>query len=628
MLKKTFILISILFVSFVVKAQDIPHSQMKFLEDAKIVASHPRILLLTGEEQKIKETIKADTLWARIHQVIIDECENIIKLPVSERRKIGKRLLFVSQEALRRIFYLSYAYRMEGQKKYLDHAEKEMLAISAFSDWNPSHFLDVGEMTMALAIGYDWLYSSLSESSREIIKKAILQKGIDPSYGKDGWFLDSEHNWNQVCNAGISYGALAIHEDLPELTKMIIDRSIESIHKPMADYGPDGNYPEGYGYWEYGTSFNVMFLEAIQKAFGSDFGLTKLPGFMNTAFFRESMLGPINWNFNYGDAGQGGGFSSTMFWFSSKLNDPSLLWNEKQYIQDYSRFTRNRLLPALMIWAGNIRMNDIQPPKNNMFVGRGRTNISLMRTAWADPNAIFIGFKGGSPSSNHAHMDAGSFVMDANGVRWASDFGSQNYESLESKGVDLWNRKQESGRWQVFRYNNFVHNTLTIDNQLHRVDGFATITSHSSNPDFMNTVINLSPTFKGQLAESNRGVAIVDKQYVVVRDEIRTLDKETNVRWTMLTSADVKIAGKNTIELKKDGKKLKLQVVEPANVTMKTWTTVPPNEYDAPNPGTTLIGFEVKVPANSNAALLVKLIPQNVTKTTAIPELAQWPKSN
>lgn len=59
-------------------------------------------------------------------------------------------------------------------------------------------------------------------------------------------------------------------------------------------------------------------------------------------------------------------------------------------------------------------------------------------------------------------MDAGSFVYEKNGVRWAMDLGMQNYFSLESKGVDLWNQSQEGQRWDVFRLNNMAHNTLTI----------------------------------------------------------------------------------------------------------------------------------------------------------------------
>ena len=50
--------------------------------------------------------------------------------------------------------------------KYLHLAETEMLAIYSFSDWNPSHFLDVAEMTMVVSIGYDLLFNSLPANSK------------------------------------------------------------------------------------------------------------------------------------------------------------------------------------------------------------------------------------------------------------------------------------------------------------------------------------------------------------------------------------------------------------------------------------------------------------------------------
>ena len=259
-------------------------------------------------------------------------------------------------------------------------------------------------------------------------------------------------------------------------------------------------------------------------------------------------------------------------------------------------------------------------------MGEGEMPEALMRTSWTEHKAIYVGFKGGRAWTNHAHMDAGSFVMEADGVRWASDFGPQDYNSLETRGIDLWNRQQNSQRWQVFRYNNFVHNTLTVNNQLHKVDGAADIVSWSSTSNFMNAVVDMSKVFEGQLSKSLRGVAIVNGQYVAVKDEVTATDKETAVRWTLLTSAEAKITGKNTIELKKDGKKLKIEVAQPAKVTMKTWTTNPPNDYDAPNPGTILVGFEAVIPANAITTLLVKLIPQNAKQTSVkIPDLKDWP---
>lgn len=592
------------------------------------IPGHPRILLLKGEESSIRKTIAADKIWGQVQQATLNEADNIIQLPPIERIQIGRRLLDKSREAIRRIFMLSYAYRMTQQKKYADRAEKEMLKIAGFSDWNPSHFLDVAEMTMAMSIGYDWLYDNLPADSRTAIKEAIIKKGLEPSLDEkyNGW-LRVTHNWNQVCNAGMTYGAMAVWEDQPELSKKIINRAIESIQLPMEDYSPDGAYPEGYGYWGYGTSFNVMFISAIEKLFGKDFGLTSKPGFLKTGGYLENMTGPSNLPFNYSDAGAGGDLHPAMFWFASRAKDPSLLWVERSRLSDSNlkKITGNRLLPAILLWSNGLGINSIQPPSSTMWVGQGKNPVALMRTSWTDPAAIYVAMKGGSASVNHAHMDIGSFVMEADGVRWAMDFGAQDYESLESKGVEVFGRSQTAQRWSIYRYNNFVHNTLTANGQLQRVEGYAPITSSSNSPAFMYGITDMTTVYKGSLAKASRGIGIVNRQYVVVRDEMGAIDTPTTVRWTLLTPAEVKIISGNEAELTKDGKKLLLRVEEPAGISMQTWPTTPTHSYDAPNPGTTLVGFDVKLPAGGNGAITVLLIPGNASKATKkVQPLGSW----
>ena len=142
--------------------------------DLAALPSHPRILLLKGEEQVIRSAVSRDDVWKKMHLSIIEEAEKMIALPLLERVQIGRRLLDKSRECLRRVFYLSYAYRMTGDGKFLSRAEKEMLTVAKFSDWNPTHFLDVAEMTMGMAIGYDWLHDKLSDESRATITDAIL----------------------------------------------------------------------------------------------------------------------------------------------------------------------------------------------------------------------------------------------------------------------------------------------------------------------------------------------------------------------------------------------------------------------------------------------------------------------
>jgi hypothetical protein len=589
---------------------------------------HPRILLFGDEKQQIEQTVAQSDVWKKMHEAILKESDRIIGLPPVERIQIGRRLLDKSREALRRIFQLSYSWRMTGDQKYFDRCEKEMLAISNFSDWNPSHFLDVAEMTMAVSIGYDWLYPALSQKSKQIILEAIISKGLKPSFDdKYNNWLKVVNNWNQVCNAGMTYGALAVAENEPELAKTIIDRALNSIHLPMDEYKPDGAYPEGYGYWGYGTSFNVMFLSAVEKVFGTDFGLSKAPGFLLTSGFLQNMTGVTGQCYNWGDSGLGGNLSPAMFWFAQRNNDPSQLWVEKNYLQrdDYSGFTRDRLLPAVMIWGKGTVLEKIAEPKIKAWKGQGANPVALMRTSWTDPNAIYVGFKTGSPSVNHAHMDIGSFVMEANGVRWASDFGMQDYESLESKGIALWGREQNAQRWTIFRLNNRAHNTLTINDQLQNVKGYAKIEEFSDEPDFMFAKTDLSSIYNGELKSAKRGIAIVDQKYVVVRDELEAESKPTVVRWTMMTTATPELAEKSIL-LTKDGKKLLLKIESDVSVTTKTWSTTPATTYDAQNPGTTLVGFEMNLKANEKKSIQVLLITEtaNEKNTEFNKKLADW----
>jgi len=602
-------------------------AQAGHLNNKNKLPAHPRLLLFEGDKASIRKTIASNEIWKKTDQTILSWCDTLLGRPPVQHILTGKRLLGPARECLLRVCYLSYAWRTTEDNRYFRRAEKEMLAAAAFADWNPDHFLDVAEFTMALAIGYDWLYSGLSESSRKMIREAILKNGLEPSLiGKYTDWLSRPDNWNQVCNTGLTYGALAIYESNPELSKQIIDRAIATISLPMKSYDPDGTYNEGYGYWGYGTTFNVMFLSAVEKVFKTDFGLLRNKGFYKTAGFLNNMSGSSGEPFNYSDNGSVMELHPAMFWLAKRLKDNSLLWSEKpkieQELNDHYKF-----LPILMIWGAGMDLNKIHEPKEKMWVGRGKTPVALMRTSWTDPNAIFVGIKGGTCSVGHSHMDIGSFVMESDGVRWAMDFGPQSYNSIESRGIDLWSRKQGSQRWQIFRYNNFAHNTLTVNGELQLVDGAAPLISSSSNPTWMNAIFDLTEIYKGLLSRSNRGIAIVNRQYVTVLDELQTSEKEAVVRWTLLTSADVKLMGDGTAELNKNGKKLILKVQEPGGVVFKTWSTTS-HDYDAPNPGTTLVGFETKIPAQSKMSISVFLIPEKAKdnlKPNVLP-LKDWKK--
>ena len=592
---------------------------------AQTPPAHPRLFVTDDALAKLKEKVAADAQLSALFACIKTDADALLNQEPLKREKIGKRLLGVSRGCLQRISYLAFAYRMTGEQPYLERARKEMLAAAAFVDWNPSHFLDVAEMTNALAIGYDWLYSSLDPETRDIIRDAIITKGLEPSL-KGGSWIRGTNNWNQVCHGGIVIGALAVMESKPDLAAKLVARAVENVPLAMHEYEPDGVYPEGPSYWKYGTTYNILMIAALESALGTDFGLAAASGFRKTPEFYLQATGPTGLFFNYSDCSERGGVATAMYWFAQHLNNPGLLWREQQelalFTASKSEKNGDRLLPFLLIWAQPASPADA--PKARFWKGDGRTPVAMFRSAWQE-DATYAAIKGGSPSSNHAHMDIGSFVLDMQGVRWGIDLGSQSYESLESRGIDLWTKKQDGGRWTVFRLNNLSHSTLVVDGQLQRVSGNAPISRFSDDPSHPFAIVDMASAYEGQLLQAQRGASLLGKS-VLIQDDIKTLDHATNIRWAMATRAEATVEEGNKVILRQDGKTATLRVLAPAAAKLSVLSIEKPqHDYDAENPNARMVTFEASVPASTQERFAVHIEPGEAS--TAQPELralADW----
>jgi len=575
------------------------------------IAPHPRLLLPEGGERQIKAAIAAYAPLDNVHKKIMAFADQTLDEKPVERIKKGKRLLDVSRLAFKRIYYLSYAYRMTGNKKYLHRTEKEMTAVCHFSDWNPTHFLDVGEMVMALAIGYDWLYDSLRPETRQLVCEAIVEKGFEAAKDtRNAWFYQAENNWNSVCNSGLAYGALALYEEVPEPSRDIIEKCMETNPKAMACYGPDGGYPEGFSYWGYGSSFQVMLIAALESAFGTDNGLSQAPGFMQSARFIQYMTAPSGDCFCFSDSPIKAECNMMMFWFAGKLKDLSLLWLERTYLEHSdTQFVENRLLPSLMVFCSRLNLNNVTEPTKKFWFNSGTTPVFIYRSGWNSRRDTYLGVKGGAPTTSHAHMDSGSFIFERDGIRWAIDLGMQDYFTIESKGVDLWNSSQTGQRWEVFRLSNIAHNTLTINGQRHVADSYAPITRTFESDTLKGAEIDLSGTFANCVHKALRTVTLDENDHLEVTDKLQTGDKEVDISWIMLTPANAKVTGENQIELSKRGRRMLLVVDADTEVRMKILSNDPPHDYDFRNPGTVRVGFDTVIPANQVSKLRVRLIP-------------------
>lgn len=584
-----------------------------------------------ADDVRVRDEIATHETKQSLFALIRKEADSILDEAPVVRKKSGKRLLSVSREALRRILSLCFVYRVTGESVYAKRAVREMEAVTAFSDWNPSHFLDVAEMTAALAIGYDWLLPLLTAEQEASIRTAIIEKGIVPSFnGYDSWAF-RDNNWNQVCHAGLMMGALAVLEHDPGLVVRVIARALDGLPHAMKSYQPDGVYPEGPGYWEYGTTYNVLGIAALESALATDFGLVDFPGFRETGAFPLYMTGPTGDHFTFSDCGSRARCFPAVYWFAHRLDDPGLYYLDHPWLEKALRgevSAGSRFLPLVLLWWDG--RAPVVPRQTLHWKGEGKNPVTVHRTSWTDPDAVFLAVKGGTPSANHGHMDIGSFVLEAGGTRWAVDIMGRGYGDLEARGLNLWNMSQDSDRWRIYRYHNSSHNTLTVNKQGQQVKGRGDIKVFSADPANAFTILDLNPVYEGQLAEATRGFRLLSDGKVLVQDEITAGDTKARVCWAMTTPAEMTKNKSGSAVLTHNGQHLFIDVLSPRRARLQYFSTEPREDWDLATPDIRQVGFHVKLSKGETETLAVLLTPgsREVRHEEAVEllPLAEWNK--
>lgn len=417
---------------------------------------------------------------------------------------------------------------------------------------------------------------------------------------------------------GLVAGALVTMEDDPELAATTVHRALHNVPRSMAAFAPKGSYPEGPGYWSYGTTYNVLLIAALESALGTDFGLDKAPGFNRTGEYINEVTGPSGEFFNYADGGARRGAQPALWWLAHRFGHPDWLLFERGILRARLRHfspknaggQSDRFLPLALLWMTNPAPKNAPISMPLAWNGEGHTPIAVFRSSWTDPKATFVALKAGSPSAPHGQMDTGSFVLDAEGIRWAVDLGAEGYHGIEARGMNLWSSRQDSDRWKIFRQSNLGHNTLVIDDQPQVARGFAKIVRFADDPAFMHAVADLSAVYAGQAKSVHRGVALFPSREVWIRDRLTGLRPGARVRWAMITRSKPGPVAGTTVELRQGAARLTLRAVIPSGII---WRIVdcatPAHEWDSPNRGTTMLVFEAVAPASGVLDLGVLATP-------------------
>lgn len=536
----------------------------KFNESTNNGAMHPRVLASADDFTRIKDMIKTDDRAKKIYDNAMKKAEEYCAedFPLidyvfnSSYDQIDNARSFLD-----RMTMLGFAYQMTGDMKYPQRAWEEFCAIDEFPDFNPQHILDLGEYSMASAIGYDWMYDAFTEEQREFIANLIYEKSLslysDAFYGRysytgNGGVLEwatfkGLSNFLAVINGGGFNAAIAVAEQYPDTAFDVMQNTYRSVEYLMYGLAPSGGWIEGVNYWEYAMKYLKNMMRTSNIVFGDYFNILDAYGVSGTLDWAMSNFSLLGRN-NYHDDNPTTTYTSEHFtWLSKVLNRPDMM-----AIRNYA--AKNGLGTVGSVYE----LLDYDPQVSEMdidnlpkLVTTPGVEVASMRESYTDKNGLYLGTHFGAVTAFHSHNDVGTFVFDILGERWAHDLGMQSYSLTDAQDYEKYRKRAEG------------HNVLIINpgKSFEQVsDGFAPIIKSQSKERGGYVVADISSIY-ADISDGKLGYYVGDDyRSLTIRNEV-TLTKDNNtLYWFMHTKADVYIdKEKNEAILSQNEKSIILQ---------------------------------------------------------------------
>lgn len=337
-----------------------------------------------------------------------------------------------------------------GEDKYVPKMKEALLYYADFAAWTgpankdrkiPWHSdLSTTRILYGFAVAYDGMYGEFTDEERALIRGAMMKLGINPLL--TDWLYDGTrihaldsmgHNWWSVCTAFAGIGLCAIYdevdgsmeilENVMRSMRMFCEYEGDALLNKVANFDSKGMFYESCNYFNYGIGELCRFLFAWRRCF-EDEGESRFPVLDKVPSAYLSMVYPTsgserNLHVNFGDSPLSG---------SGFIGLPRYLIllgcggeNLKRY---YNRAKQNRdildlLYPEILdSWDGK----SPEYPKTELFPDTG---LAFLRSSDKE-DAVMLAVRCGF-TWNHAHDDAGSFILFKNGETVLMDSGTVNY---------------------------------------------------------------------------------------------------------------------------------------------------------------------------------------------------------
>ena len=387
------------------------------------------------------------------------------------------------------------------------------------------------------------------------------------------------------------------------------------------EFAPMGCFPEGFGYWAFGTQFNILFVDSMEKFFGPERvqKFKEMPGFVQSGNYSQQLITPSLRTFGYSDNSTRIYLEPAVMWFNTVKPDPAMYYMQKrlfykfQESASYVKTIKNRLIPFMLIWGAGtgadpvVNLDNPEYPTETYYLGQGKNDICVMRSGW-DADDVYLGFKAGRVRSPHGHMDVGSFYYEIDSVRWSLDLGSDDYGKIALAKVNMFDMTPGSPRWHVLtKYNNFAHST-TFPAGVHQQT--KPTCPMTGNRETMSASTSFASLYPKQLDSLVRTVSLKGTS-AVIEDFVMAGNSEVEMVWNMTTEGcELKRKGKKLTLTNPDGKVLDINVKTQTPFRAELVPAERKNKFEGLNKGIYWLRLVYYVPAHCSEKITVTLTPR------------------
>jgi hypothetical protein len=276
----------------------------------------------------------------------------------------------------------------------------------------------VGQMLAELCAVFGVRMDALSPLWRKRIGWEMARQVVRPFLGRSHGWEDARHNWNAVCNSGVTATAVLGGWDAG-VCGAVVSKALGSVRDFLKGFTADGGCSEGPSYWQYGMSRFASLAYLVDVATGGSVDVLADPVVGRAMRYAAGMVLTRPRVVNFSDCpARIEHASGPVAWAAGRLGEPGAA----ALASGLGRVRPRRFSLVDLCLAAE--PHDLTLPARTFLPD---LQVLVARGKGAEGEQIVLAAKGGHNGEHHNHNDVGAFIVHWRGESLICDLGKGKY---------------------------------------------------------------------------------------------------------------------------------------------------------------------------------------------------------